>query len=941
MERTDIEKKRYIYPQYVPAQQLMKGLYTGEWAMIAAPPILGLILYNIIGFAIGMMLGLLFFALLFRYEGKRVNLLHEMVSSARYLSSQRYYIKKERELDDEMEAAEEETEQEEGKKAKKKPKKQKKKRKQKRTEKEQRKKKEKVMQELFPFRRIEDALIEMENGDVFLFLRIQANNLDLLSYQEVQNMIRSYSKDIDRDRFKVGYFITDSVFKIGNNIQAIEKAKEKQRIPFLRMLLDQEKYLLQMKKDDANKKMYCIRVLIKEKDRKNLDLDDVKHRIKETYATSLSPIECTKEEIKQMLGVYGNRIFADHYPDSELEVETQGADKGFLLFKKKKTYEELQLPGIYDFKDMIVPVTAEFRPSLARLGTNIVKTYAVSSFLGTTKETNLLARISNISGVSTSIYINPLSTRVYKSNIRKDMKARRSAIRDDLDQMDYEESAETLAGAYRRVREDSQEMYYISIYFVLSAVNQTAFDNLEETFRSAIEDVSITLDDLKTKQKEAYLAASPIGEDLLGKWIRQNIPSESVANLYPFNEPSLMDPKGLYIGTIVDKKNPILYDPFQYRGTNNNILILGMSGVGKTVLLWLLLQHAACMGAYIRNIDFEGTARDFIEKLGGINIDIAGGNDFIINPLQVRIPYEIRRGILDDYIGEVKSWMRIYKASWNDSLLDLFEEFLRRAYERKHISNSTDFTRLQNTDYPILSDVYQEIVIERDNYDEKESLATKEELRKLLLGMRSAVEGADSGLFNRHTYLGERFHGDGSRQDVFNSVRIINFDFSRMMDTDKSRKLAQWSNIFTYITQFVNNNMSARDDIVVSIDELHEMLKKEYMPIINIISSYERRFRKYNTSLIKATQTMDEVDSDDAEMESKVKPLFSQSATKFLFHLGDIDYDKPRKMMNLTANEIEKLQESRSGKCLVRINKALYDLDVFMPEWFKQVKKDA
>lgn len=107
MERTDIEKKRYIYPQYVPAQQLMKGLYTGEWAMIAAPPILGLILYNIIGFAIGMMLGLLFFALLFRYEGKRVNLLHEMVSSARYLSSQRYYIKKERELDDEMEAAEE------------------------------------------------------------------------------------------------------------------------------------------------------------------------------------------------------------------------------------------------------------------------------------------------------------------------------------------------------------------------------------------------------------------------------------------------------------------------------------------------------------------------------------------------------------------------------------------------------------------------------------------------------------------------------------------------------------------------------------------------------------------------------------------------------------------------------------------------------------------
>ncbi|MFQ7012021.1 MAG: hypothetical protein ACLRTA_05685 [Clostridia bacterium] len=48
--------------------------------------------------------------------------------------------------------------------------------------------------------------------------------------------------------------------------------------------------------------------------------------------------QCTKEEIKQMLGVYGNRIFADHYPDSELNGDT-GADKGSSC-SKKKTYEE-------------------------------------------------------------------------------------------------------------------------------------------------------------------------------------------------------------------------------------------------------------------------------------------------------------------------------------------------------------------------------------------------------------------------------------------------------------------------------------------------------------------------------------------------------------------------------------------------------------------------
>ena len=150
------------------------------------------------------------------------------------------------------------------------------------------------------------------------------------------------------------------------------------------------------------------------------------------------------------------------------------------------------------------------------------------------------------------------------------------------------------------------------------------------------------------------------------------------------------------------------------------------------------------MNAYIRNIDFEGTQSKFIERIGGINIDIAGGNDFAINILQVRIPDEIRVGILDDYIGEVKNWARIYKQSWSDNLLDLFEEFLKRAYAKKNITNQTNFSLLRNTDYPILSDVYKEIEIEWENFDESKSLASKDELRNLLLGLKSAIDGADS-----------------------------------------------------------------------------------------------------------------------------------------------------------------------------------------------------
>lgn len=936
-------EKEYIYPSYVTQQQLLKGMYIYEWFISAAFPIVGILIFSVVGFVVGAVIFCLIVGLLMRMNNNRTNLLGEMMSASTYFLTQQLFIKKHREIEEEndKEVLEHKEDAPIDKKHKKKKKSEKKKNKKTKKQKHQQKQKEKNMQDLFPFKRIDDSMIEMENNDIFLYLRIQSNNLDLLSLDEINKMIQSYSKNIDRDKFKVSYFIQDSVFKIQGNINAIQKAKEKQKIPFLSTLLDQMQYLLVEKKDNANKKFYCIRIKITAKERKNINFEEIKGRIKTIYKNSLNPIDCTKSELKQMLAIFGNRIFADDLPDTEYEEKEIVENNKNLLVKKKVSYKESQLPGVYDFKDMIVPVTAEFKPSSGMMGRNIVKTYGVSSFLGTTKETNLLASACNIPGVTTSIYIDKLSIRKYKNNMRQDIKSQRSAVKDDVDLMDFENSAGNLASAYKKTLKENQNMYYISIYFMITAKTQREFSDIEEQFLSAIDDVSITLDDLKSKQKEAYFAVSPIGKDYLGNWIKQNIPSESFANLYPFNEPSLMDDEGLYIGNIVDKKNPVLFNPFTYRGTNSNILILGMSGVGKTILMMLILMNAASMGAYIRNIDFEGTQIDFIKKLGGINIDIAGGDDFVINPLQVRIPYEIRRGILDDYIGEVKSWMRIYKSNWNDDLLDLFEEYLRRTYEAKGISNDTDFKSLRNTDYPLLSDVNEMIEKERDHYDPKASLATEEELRRLLLGMKSAVTGADANIFNRHTYLGQEFKQDDYDHDAFDKVRIINFDFSRMMNSDMSRKLAQWTNIFTYITQFVNNNMTIRDDIIVSIDELHEILKKEYMPIINIISSNERRFRKYNTCFLKATQTMDEVDSQDAEMESKVKPLFSQSAMKFLFHLGDIDYEKPKRLMNLTKSEIAKIQENRSGECLVRVNKTLYDLDVFMPEWFSSVKRDA
>lgn len=65
----------------------------------------------------------------------------------------------------------------------------------------------------------------------------------------------------------------------------------------------------------------------------------------------------------------------------------------------------------------------------------------------------------------------------------------------------------------------------------------------------------------------------------------------------------------------------------------------------------------------------------------------------------------------------------------------------------------------------------------------------------------------------------------------------------------------------------------------------------------------------------------------------KFNVLFSQPTYKFLFHLGDIDYDQPKKLLNLKDSEIAEIKKARVGK-------ETYNLAVDLPRWYAQVKLD-
>lgn len=895
------EKEIYYYPAYVPKQMLIKGLYIHEVIVMTLIFFMGLVLFKIPGLIIALMIDSVAYMLFVRTNDTRRNLISIMSDYMHFILGNQIIFSKPRGA---VEAS-----------------KKKKKRK-------WSKRKRQYFQDHFPFEYIDDGKIKMENEKIYLYFKINANNINLFSEGDLIMLHTDLCNQLDQldiDKFKLRFIIQDAVFNIENNVQVLEKNRQTSSIPFIIKMMDKLIVFMRKLKEKTTKKAFYLRIVLIDDDER--EITNIQNRIMTLFKSTLELTIPDRIELKQMIAIFGNRIFADDYPDTELPVEDN--EEEILLIKKEKKYENRQLPGIYEFKDMIVPITGKFYSDYGVIGSNFIKSYAVKSFLGSTSDHNLLSDISAIKGITTSIYIEALSTEKFKTYLKGDVKSKRSNIGDELDMLDAQQEMDNSLSSYKQLRFSRNKIYYISTYFMLSASTQKELKDLDEKFKTKVGDRGITLDYLQLKQEKAYHCCNPVGENELGEYVKQNIPSKSTANLYPFNEPSLLDKYGSYIGTINNSKLPVLFDLFQKHGSNKNILISGLSGVGKTVLMMLLMESSLYQGAYLRNIDVEGTYSKFIEKLGGIDINLSGNNEYAINVLQIRLPDEVQKGLVEDYISEVRYWVATYKSEWNERKLDLFERYLTKVYKDFGINNETDLRQLKPKDYPIIEDVYK--AIEKDlNENEGLNANFREEMEDMLLGLESAVKGADAKVFNRHTYLGD-----------VDDLKAINFNMKDLMAAAKNKKMAQWLNVFTYISQFVNKNNTLANKIVVGFDELSEILKEIYINLLYTVSSYERRFRKYGAIFLKCTQQLDDVYVASENMKTLITPLLSQSSIKFIFHLGETDYSMVKKLLLLKDVELEKIKEKREHKCLMRVGQYSYDLDVFMPEWYKIVKPDA
>lgn len=599
------------------------------------------------------------------------------------------------------------------------------------------------------------------------------------------------------------------------------------------------------------------------------------------------------------------------------------------MFRRKPkvlTPEQMEEIRTKDFFDMILPGNIKFFSDHYIIGDSYRSVWVIREYPPSTEEQAILSQLADRNGVTLRIYhrlVESMEQRKILQNATRKNKLM-SGGNNVNETIEAEGNLQDVIELLANLRKNKEPLLHCSVFIELKARNMNALKELQSEISMELTRSKISVDRLTLRQKEGFLSVLPVGTNQFGAQYERVLPASSVANLYPFNFSGKTDPQGLYLGR--DKYGTNILVDFDRRAedkTTSNILILGNSGQGKSYLLKLILTNIRESGKTIICLDPESEYEELTEAMGGCYIDFMSG-EYTINPLEPKAwsdsteemeadaPEAFRKVTrLSQHIAFLKDFFRSYK-DFTDAQVDTIEILLMKLYARFGITDSTDYSTMKPTDFPVMSDFYELCEEEFMTYDNKRKyLYTEEMLQEVCLGIHSMCVGAESKYFNGHTNIVDD--------------KFVCFGVKGLMDTNKRLKDTMLFNILSYMS----NELLGKGNTAASIDELYLFLTN--MTAIEYIRNAMKRVRKKESAIILASQNIE--DFLIPSIREFTKPLFSIPTHQFLFNAGQINPKDFMDALQVEPSEFELIKYPERGTCLYRCGNERYLLQVIAPDY--------
>lgn len=464
-----------------------------------------------------------------------------------------------------------------------------------------------------------------------------------------------------------------------------------------------------------------------------------------------------------------------------------------------------------------------------------------------------------------------------------------------------------------RMINNNEVVSYLTIYICISAQN-------EQDLISKCKEVERVVQKLKLKirpvtnflLKSGFKAVAPfftIQKDLT-EYFKRNILTSSFTGGFLFNTNTFIDKEGYCFG-INQNGGIIIFNIWKkdYDRTNSNMVIVGSSGSGKSLATKHIIYNELPRTKLLI-IDPEAEYTYLAKNLKGKIIECGGSNSgYTLNPLQVRINKDDEENLnaLAIHFQFLHTFFEILFPSLTDIEFSILDRVLEELYLKFNITTNTDVSRLENTEFPLLEDLYYLL-------ENKNKVEYKPEYEKLLSLIRPISIGQASSLWNGYT-------------DITVDTGLTIFNTKNIQEFQIQYKRAQYYNIMSYAWEIISKNKDEFDCLIA--DECHVLVDPNIPQTLEYVRNISKRARKYNSSIIVITQSIEDFLNEKIKLYGQ--SLLANSTYKLFFKMDGQDLRDVVKVFSLSKKEEELIYNAKRGECLLSAGNRKIFVNVKVP----------
>lgn len=554
----------------------------------------------------------------------------------------------------------------------------------------------------------------------------------------------------------------------------------------------------------------------------------------------------------------------------------------------------------YELIDLITPTGGlELERNKIYFGNRFCKVYTIVHYPSNV-EMKWLGNLVNNIGAIFSINIEPtdntelidsLDSRIRDaSGLAKIAKNESSR---QLKEKEIEEASEIIS----RMIENNEVVSYLTIYILISAEEE------EELKRKCKEvEMEVQRQKLKIRNLTNYLlmdgfkAVAPFFtiQTELSKNFKRNILTSTFTGGFLFNTETFIDQEGYYWG-ISQSGGIIIFNIWKQdlgRG-NSNMIVVGSSGSGKSMSVkHMIINELPTTKQLI--IDPENEYAYLCNNLKGKIVACDGSEGGILNPLQVRNNQDNESGTnsLSLHFQFLQTFFQILYPSLTEIEFSKLDLVLEELYQNFNINQNTDVSKLKNTDFPILEDLY--FLMEKKNTKNPDEI-----LEKLLALIRPICIGQASIIWNGYT-------------NIEVDTRLTVFNTSTMQKFQIQYKRAQYYNILSYAWDILSKDVNERTMLIA--DECHILVDPNIPQTLEYVRYISKMARKHNSSIVVLTQSIEDFLNEKIRLYGQ--SLLTNSTYKMFFKTDGKDLKDIVTTFKLTEQEEKMLLNANVGECL-------------------------